>query len=124
MANNEQQVFEHARIALGNGDLVDVTNLNYSLSDGSKQVHTLRQKGAGWTQGIEETTVTFDAVVGENGEEADWVTYVKFNLKQQIRIKIPGRTITVNGKFNSLTIDGPLDSEIKESLTFIGKTVD
>jgi hypothetical protein len=119
-----QEIFPHARIAMGNGDLVYVTNVKYDLTDNSKLVHTLRKKGAGFTQGTEDTNLTFDAVIGENGEEADWVQLVKKPRPEQIRVKIPGRTITIDGKYSSLSLDMPLDSEIKVSLTFIGHTVD
>lgn len=118
------EVFPHARISLDNGDLFYCTNVKYSLTNNAKLVHTLRQKGVGTVQGTEDTTVDIESAVGENGEEIDGVAYVKRHVIKQIRIKIPGRTITVNGSFTSYSMDGALDSEIKVSLSFIGKTED
>lgn len=120
----EQPIFPRGQIALDTGDLIDVTNVKISTTDNSKQVHTIRQKGAGITQGVEETTITFEAVVSEFGEEADWMAFVKTSTIKQLRIKLPGRTITANGKFNSIDYELPLDDSIKASLSFIGHVTD
>jgi len=123
MANGET-IYPRGSVALGSGDLMDVTNVKISIADGSKQVHTIRQKGAGTTQGVEETSITFDAVIGEDGEEADWLALVKKHLVKQLRLKIPGRTITANGKFSTVDYELPIDDAIKLSVTFIGHTTD
>lgn len=116
--------YPKARVAMDGGDLVDVTNLSHEISNGAKQVHTLRQKGAGITAGHEETKVTFDAVISEMGEEFDGLKMVKRVTAKQLRIKVPGQTITVNGSFESRKIDNASDSEIKASYSFIGHTED
>lgn len=114
--------YPKARISMEGGDLVDVTDLSYEISDGSSQVHTIRQRGAGFTQGNEETKVSFNSVVSELGEEFDGIANVKNPVQKQIRIKVPGRTITVNGKFDSMKLDNASDSPIKAAYTFIGHT--
>lgn len=120
----EQAIYPRGFVAMGSGDLIDVTNVKLDIDDGSKQVHTIRQKGAGITQGVEESTATFDAVVSEFGEEADWLQLVKKQQIKQLRIKIPGRTISMNGKYKMVSYELPLDDAIKISLTFIGKVTD
>ncbi len=69
------QIYPRGRIALGNGELIDVTNVKVTHTNNAKQVHTIRQKGAGITLGVEETTVSYDSVVGADGQERDY-----FNL--------------------------------------------
>jgi len=120
----EQPIYPRGQIALDSGDLIDVTNVKIDTTDNSKQVHTIRQRGAGITQGSEETTITFDAVLSEYGEEADWLALVKKQQIKQLRIKVPGRTITANGKFNSVGYELPLDDAIKISISFIGHVTD
>lgn len=120
----EQEIYDRGAIAMGNGELLSVTNVKVDTSDNSKQVHTLRKKGAGITQGVEETTVTFDAVIGDQGEEADWLELVKKKLIKTLRIKIPGRTMTVVGKYKDVSYELPLDDAVKVSLGFIGKLDD
>jgi len=120
----EQLLYPRGRIALANGDLVDCTNVKIDHTNNAKQVHTIAKKGAGITQGNEETTVSFDLVVSENGPERDWIAYLKRGLIKQIRLKLPGLTITVNGMVKQSSIDMPLDDAIKQSITFIGHTTD
>ena len=105
---------------MGSGDLIDVTDVKIDITNNAKQVHTIRKKGAGVTLGTEETTISFNVVVGEQGEEADWLKLVKKGTFKQVRLKIPGRTITVNGTYQGAGYELPLDDAIKVALTFIG----
>ncbi len=120
----EQKIYPRGRIAMTTGDLVDVTNVKIDTTNNAKQVHTIRQKGAGITLGNEETTVTFDIVVSEDGEERDWLEALKKGLIKQLRLKIPGRTMTVDGAIKQLSTELPLDDAIKQSVTFIGHLQD
>jgi hypothetical protein len=124
MAGESQKFYPKGYMAMGNGDLMDVTNIKIDHVNGAKQVHTIRKKGAGITLGVEETTVSFDAVVSSDGAERDYMKMVKTGEIKQIRIKVPGETITVNGAASALSRELPLDSEIKYSITFIGHTED
>ena len=124
MATEPQKIYPRGSIAMGNGDLIQVTNVKIDHTNNAKQVHTIRQKGAGITLGVEETTISFDAVVSEDGPERDYLKMLKKGEIKQVRIKIPGETISVNGTVSQLSKELPLDSEIKFSITFIGHTED
>ena len=124
MATEPQKIYPRGFIAMDSGDLIDVTNVKHDIVNNAKQVHTIRQTGAGVTLGVEETTISFDAVVSEDGPERDYLRFLKRGTLKQIRIKIPGETISINGIFTTRGMELPLDSEIKFSLTFIGKTED
>jgi hypothetical protein len=104
------------------GDLIDVTNVSITHTNNAKQVHTLRRDGAGVVLGVKETTVSFDAVISEDGPERDYFQLVKLGRIQQLRIKIPGQTITVQGVYKDSNFELPLDDAIKVSLAFIGKS--
>ncbi len=119
-----QKLYPRGRIALGNGDLIDVTNVKVDITNNAKQVHTLRQKGAGITLGVEETTVSFDLSISDEGEERDWVKFLKKGQIKTLRIKIPGRTISVNGVVQSIGDELPLDDAIKQSISFVGHMED
>lgn len=121
---NEQALYPRGRVAFGVGDLVDVTNIKIDTTNNAKQVHTIRRRGAGFTLGTEETTVTFDLVVSEHGEERDWIDAMKRGLVKQIRLKLPGRTMTINGAVKSVSTEMPLDDAIKQNVTFIGHLED
>lgn len=122
MSAEPQKLYPRGFIAMGNGDLIQVTNVKIDHTNNAKQVHTIRRKGAGITMGVEETTVTFDAVVDEEGPERDYLQMLKRGSIRQLRVKIPGETITINGVVSQLSKELPLDDSIKFSITFIGHT--
>src|SRR6185436_8097716 len=109
----DQKIFPKGQIAMGNGDLVDVYNVKHEITNNAKQIHTLRRKGAGMTLGTEETTVTFEATVSEDGPERDYLKAIKRGLIRQLRIKIPGETLTINGMATKRSLELPLDDAIK-----------
>lgn len=117
---DEQKLYPRGRIALDNGDLMDVTNIKFDHTNNAKQVHTIRKKGAGITMGVEESTVSFDIVVSEDGLERNYINMVKRGRIKQVRIKVPGETMTINGVFKDQSYDIPLDDSIKLTMNFIG----
>lgn len=116
-----QLVYGRGRIAAGSGDLIDVTNIKLTTTNNAKQVHTIRRGAAGVTLGNQETTVTFDCAIGEDGLERDYMKAVQKGIVQQVRIKVPGETYTVNGVYKDTDFTLPLDAEITLSMTFIGR---
>jgi hypothetical protein len=120
----EQKIYPRGQIALDNGDLIDVTNVKMDHTNNAKQVHTIRQKGAGITLGVEETNITFDMVINEDGFERDYFTFVKKGRVKQLRLKVPGKTYTVNGTFKDQGLELPLDDSIKMSMAFCGHMED
>lgn len=119
----EQLHFPQAYLAMGNGDLVMVTNFTATLTSGAKQVHTLRRKGAGITLGNQESTVSFTAVVSEDGPEKNYWDDVMSGRIRQLRAKLPGgrTTLVINGAFSQCDTEGPLDDSTKLNCTFVGK---
>jgi predicted secreted protein len=120
MSGEPQKKYPRGFIAMGNGDLIQVPNIKVDHKNNAKQVHTIRKKGAGIVMGVEETSVSFDAVVDGNGPERNYMKMLKTGEIKQLRIKIPGETISVNGVVSDLSKELPLDAEIKFSITFIG----
>jgi hypothetical protein len=124
MSAEPQKKFPRGWIAMGNGDLIQVINVKIDHTNNAKQVHTIRRNGAGIALGVEETSISFDAVVDEDGSERDYLKMLKQGQIKQIRVKVPGETLTVTGTVSALSKELPLDSEIKYSITFIGRTED
>jgi hypothetical protein len=121
MPSQEQLVYPQAFLAQGNGDLLQVTNFAATLTNNGKQVHTLRRKGAGVTLGTQESSVTFDAAIDEDGPERNYWRDVMRGLIRQLRVKAPGgKVLTLNGIYTQCDLDGPLDDATKVSCTFIG----
>lgn len=123
MAGEDQPLYPQTYIAMGNGDLIDVTDLNVDFGNGAKNVHTLRRQCAGQTLGNREATVTFNSAISEDGPERNYWKDCQRGIVRQIRVKVPGgETVLVcTGRFSKVTLDGPLDAETKVSCTFIGR---
>jgi hypothetical protein len=114
-------IFPKAFIAQGNGDLIQVQNFKITLTNGGKQIHTLRRKGAGVTLGNQESTATFDSAIDENGSERNYWKDCMRGIIRQLRAKAPGRTVLIlNGIYTGVDFDGPIDDAAKVSCTFVG----
>jgi hypothetical protein len=120
----EQKVFPRGQVAMENGDLITAVNIKIDTTNNAKQVHTIRVKGAGVTLGVEETTVTMDLVVSEDGMERAWHKKLKQGTIEQLRIKVPGQNFTVNGVVKQLGTELPIDDAIKQNVVFIGHMED
>lgn len=117
------KVYPRGRLAIGSGDLIDVTNVKVTTTNNAKQVHTIIQKGAGITLGVEETTLSFDCVISEDGQERDYFALIKSGVISQARIKVPGETMTIEGTYKTRDFELPLDDSIKLSMEFVGHLV-
>jgi len=124
MAGSEQLIYPQAFIAMGNGDLMQVTDFTITLTNNAKQVHTLRRKGAGITLGTEETTVSFNFKLDEDGPERNYWDDVKKGTIRQLRAKGPQVSWTINGAYQSVDLNAPLDDATAGSATFIGRMED
>lgn len=123
MPSNEMPKFPRGAIAMGNGNLLDVTSVKVTQKANVKLQHTLQTTAAGVVIGHEETEVSFDAVVGETGPERDYLRDLRAGKVRTLRIKIPGETFAVVGVASQRSLDLPMDDAIKYSITFVGKTV-
>lgn len=121
MADVEQRKYPQAYIAQGNGDFISCRSFNVKTTNNAKQIHTLREKGSGFTLGVEESTITGECVISEAGPEREFHRQMKEGEPIQMRVKIPGGGVfTYNGVYSGIDIDGPLDDATKFSFTFIG----
>lgn len=121
----DQLVFPQSYLAMGNGDLVQVTDFTLNLANNGKQVHTQRRSGAGVVKGKPNTTVTFNFSIDEEGPERDYWRLVQKGTIKQLRAKTPGgRVFVVNGMFTAVNLNGPLEDATTGACTFIGKLED
>jgi len=122
---DDQLVFPQSYLAMGNGDLVQVTDFKVSLNNKGKQVHTQRRPGAGVVKGKPECSVTFNSSIDEGGSERDYWALVQKGTVKQIRAKTPGgKTFVVNGMYTMCDLNGPLEDATTISCTFIGRMED
>lgn len=122
MNDGDQLVFPQSYLAMGNGDLTQVTDFRVSLTNKGKQVHTQRNPGAGVVKGKPECTITFNFVIDEKGYERNYWSLVQDGTIKQLRAKTPGgQVIVVNGMYTGTELNGPLEDATSGSATFVGK---
>jgi hypothetical protein len=114
------ELYPRAYLAMGNGDLVQVTNWNFTYTNNAKMKSTLRRQNAGVTRGNTEGTLKFDLEVPASGPERDFFALVQSGELKQIRAKLPGGAVRVlEGAFQEIAEDQPADDAFKISMTFI-----
>ena len=119
---DELKLYPVGRLAQGNGDLVQVTNVRHRISNNAKLQHTLRRSPSGIFRGPIDTELSFDAASDEDGFERDYFDDIRKGTIKQYRIKVPGETINVTGMVSERTVETSTDDVIKYSITIMGKT--
>lgn len=122
MAQSQEPLFyPKSHIALGAGDLVQVTNFRLATTNDAKKKATLRKRNAGFTLGVETSTLSFDMEIDEEGVERDYLNMIRTGETQKVRIALPGGQQRVfTGVATSETLEQPLDDALKASIEMIG----
>lgn len=124
MSDNEQKFFPKARISVGAGDLQNATDVNVKGSRGRKLVPTMRKKVAGYTDGEANDEVSFKMAIDEDGFERNFLKKWQKGEFVQLRVKVPGETITLNGVFDEPTITSNVGGHIEFEIKCMGKIVE
>lgn len=119
-SGDEQKFYPKGRLSKGAGDLVDVTECTVKASKGRKQVGTLRNPTSGVTNGEETNELTFKCVLSQDGFERDFEADYQKDKFAQYRLKVPGKTYTINGMIDDLEITSTKDGAIEFSAKVIG----
>jgi len=117
------KIYPKGAIAMGNGNLLQVTNVRHVVkTSGSKVIHTLQQSARGVFKGPEESELSFDAMSDEDGFERDYLKMVKNGTIRQLRLKVPGETIAFEGAATERSLELAVDNGVKYSVAMIGKS--
>jgi hypothetical protein len=116
--------YPRGAVAMGNGDLIQVTNVKLKLSNGAKLKHTLRKSPSGFVLGHLECSGSMEIEIPETGAEKDYWTMVQNGDVNQIRLKLPADTRAVNIVASSMDLELPSDDAIKQTVEFVGEVVD
>jgi len=108
-------------VSQGPGDLIDVFDYTFDGEDGEKIVATLRQNPAGSTFGTRSVTLGFTSAVSHAGFERDWMGKWTKREVIEIRLKLPGITITITGRLTKPNITASTDDFIKFKISVLGK---
>jgi|GEM_PF-5127381 len=112
--------YPKARLSFGAGDLIDVYDANLNITDGRQLVSTLRVNPSGWTEGKHSSNLTFKSAVSEEGFERDYLKKWKKGETVRIRLKVPGKTITISGVLTNPVLTNNTDGFIDFSISTLG----
>jgi hypothetical protein len=119
----EFENYPKGRVAVQGGELQDAYDVQVAFEDGETLVHTFRNKGmaAGSTGGKRKATITFKSAISQVGFERDYLGRWDNRQKTQARFKVPGKTITIVGRFTKPSISSNVDNFIEFSIAIEGK---
>jgi hypothetical protein len=125
MAESDIKSYPRGAVSLGNGDLIQVTNLSWSQTNNASLKHTLAQSPSGKVLGNREVTGSFTSIIDEDGPERDYFVRVDSGEEVNMRLKLPGG-ITKNfvGLLNTLDGSIPLDDAVEFTVNFMGRFSD
>lgn len=119
---DDLKIYPRGQLALGNGDLVQVTNVKHVTKNNGKLVHTIRQSPSGVVKGVTDGELSFDAVCDEDGFERDYFKLIMDGTIKQFRVKVPGETISFTGMATERSLELPMDDAVKYSINVVGKS--
>lgn len=121
MAAEDFLDYPKGRFALGAGDLIDVYDVQIQYEDGEKPVSTLRQNPGGSTHGARSVRVTFKTALSEESFERDYMGKYRKREVVQGRLKVPGLTFNVTGRFTQPNVASNVDNFIDFGIGIIGR---
>jgi hypothetical protein len=113
--------YPSAFLAMGNGDLTEVTDFTVNLTNGAKIHNTLRKPGAGVLTAPPNSTCSFNGKIPETGPERNfWKDCIQRKIKQ-LRAKLPGgvTTLVLNGSFSEVNVSTSTDDGTTVACTFV-----
>lgn len=113
--------YPKGRWALGAGDLLDVFDVSVQMEDGETAVTTLRRNPGGSTGGKRVAKATFKMAISEEGFERDYMGKWRKREVVEGRLKVPGLTFAVKGRFTAPQIMSNIDSFVEFQITILGK---
>jgi hypothetical protein len=116
--------YPRGAVAMGNGDLIQVTSVKLKITNNAKLKHTLRKSPSGFVLGHLECSGSMEIEIPETGVERDYWEMVVNGAVNQVRLKLPADTRAVNIVASSMDIELPSDDAIKQTVEFIGEVVD
>ena len=121
MSTSEIPLYPRGQISFGAGDLVQVTNVTFAYTHGTKLKHTLKRSPSGKVLGNQELSGKFDCEIDQDGPERDYFARVASGEEVNMRLKLPNLTKNIVGVLVSIDGDMPLDDAVKLTINWVGK---
>lgn len=115
--------YPKGKIALEGGELQDAYDINLAFTDNETSVHTFRGNGqpSGSTGGKREAKCTFKSAISKAGFERDYLGNWHKRKVIQLRVKLPGKTVTITGRLTEPSVTSNVDGFVDFSCSLKGK---
>ena len=122
----EFEDYPKGQIAVEGGELKDAYDINVTFEDGETTVHTFQDGGMakGSTGGKRACTITFKSAISNTGFERDYMGRYKKRKVTNVRVKVPGKTFSVTGRYMTPSFTANTDNFIDFSIALKGKWSD
>ena len=118
--------YPKASVSFQGGELMDNFEVSIERDVGEQTVHTFRNKGeaCGSTSGKQKTTVTLKNAIPETGMERDYFGNLRKRKVLNVRVKVPGKTISITGRMNKLSMSSAVDGFISLDIGVEGSSTE
>lgn len=125
MADNEELVqLPRGQISVEKGPLQLITDFDTKFANGAKLKSFLRKNPGGVVQGAKAVTGSMNLMVGNDGDERDWNTYVDDGKIRTIVVKEPGGVRrTLKACFTEVGGKTSVEDGFVRAISFIGMWV-
>lgn len=123
MALTVEELKNHPRgqVHVNGTQLMQATMGRFSVTNNAKLKSTLAKNPNAIVFGNVEAEGSIEVDVPEEGTEFDYIRLVTSGQKVNFQFEIPEQNVTVEGAFQKLEGEIPLDDAVKMTLSWIGK---
>lgn len=118
---SEFQPYPQGQIAIGNGVLQHASTAKLDATNNAKLVHMLAASPAGWTEGTNDLSGSFEGMIPAEGPEMNYLKLVMLKKRQKFRFKMPGTVLVIDGVLTSVNHTIAAGEGVTYSVNFIGK---
>ena len=116
----ELKKYLEGKVALGAGNLQQAFSIVHRTSKSKELKSTFGGNPSGITTGARTDEMTFKVLIREEGVERDYDRAYDNDETVQIRMKVPGKTITVTGEIQEMETTAEQGQAVEKSVKVIG----
>lgn len=116
----ELKKYPEAKLALGPGNLQQAHSCTHKTSKSKELKSTFGGNPSGITSGARSDELNFKVLIREEGVERDYWSAYENDETVQMRMKVPGKTLTITGEITDLETTGEQGNAVELTGTLKG----
>lgn len=118
---SEFNPYPQGQLAIGGGVAEHVATAKLDANNNAKLVHMLAASPAGYTEGNNDLSGSFEGMIPQDGEEFDYLKEVTMKKRKKFRFKFPASVKVIDGVLTSVNYTIATGEGCAYSVNFIGK---